>query len=297
QVAKNKGPDSVQQEQARFLTQPRRIAPLLFALWICPLFFLLFCQPVAQAEESTVPDPEQLLRLSQAAIGKTLPDLAFVNQRNEPVSLGQLRGKPLLINLIYTTCYHTCSIATRSLATTVAKAKTIFGEDAFEVLTVGFDTHADTPKAMDYYARQQKVSDPRWQFLSGTAESVQQLMEHIGFVAYPSPRGYDHLAQVTVVDQEGKVYQQAYGETIPTPQLIEPLKELILGLPQKKEETAVDLLVRRVRFFCTTYDPRDDTYRYDYSLFVGIFIGALCILAVVIFLVREIRRNKTFSKK
>ncbi|MBF0096902.1 MAG: SCO family protein [Magnetococcales bacterium] len=260
---------------------------------LCLLWAWYFFLPLLHAAEN---DPEQLLRTSQAAIGKRLPDLSFFNQRGEPVSLGQLRGKPLLINLIYTTCNHTCTVSTRSLAVTVAKAKAVFGEDAFEVLTVGFDTRADTPKAMDYYARQQRISDPRWLFLSGSEETVKQLMELTGFVAFPSPRGFDHLAQVTVVDREGTVYQQAYGESVPTPQLVEPLKELILGLPAKQNESTVDLLVRRVRFFCTTYDPRDDTYRYDYSLFVGIFIGAFCILSVVIFLVREIRQNKTFSR-
>ncbi len=262
---------------------------------LCLVWAWLFSLPL-HAAESVANDPEQLLRTSQAAIGQKLPDLAFLNQRSEPVSLEKLRGKPLLINLVYTTCYHTCTVSTRSLAATVAKAKAIFGEDAFEVLTVGFDTRADTPKAMDYFARQQRVSDPRWLFLSGSEETVQQLMVYTGFTAFPSPRGFDHVAQVTVVDREGIVYQQAYGENIPTPQLVEPLKELILGLPAKKNESTVDLLVRRVRFFCATYDPRDDTYRYDYSLFVGIFIGAFCILSVVIFLVREIRRNKTFSR-
>ncbi|MBF0184781.1 MAG: SCO family protein [Magnetococcales bacterium] len=260
------------------------------------LIWLLGLSAVQGEELSSPAEQERLLRLSQAAIGRTLPDLTLLNQHNEAVSLTQLRGKPMLIHLVYTSCYHTCSVSTRSLATTVAKAKEIFAADAFHVLTIGFDTPNDTPKAMESYSRQQKVNDPRWLFLSGDAAAVASLMETIGFAAFPSPRGFDHLAQVTVVDRDGKIYRQAYGETIPTPQLVEPLKELILGLPAK-EESAVDLLVRRVRLFCTTYDPRDDTYRYDYSLFVGMFIGGLCILSVVIFLLREIRRNKTFAKR
>ncbi|MEO5362440.1 MAG: SCO family protein [Magnetococcus sp. DMHC-8] len=240
-------------------------------------------------------DPEQLLRVSQAAVGRSLPELAFQNQRGEPRSLTAWRGKPLLISLVYTSCYHTCSVATRSLATVVAKARAIFGQEAFQVVTVGFDTQADTPKAMDYFARQQGVADKNWDFLSGTEETIQTLTQTVGLTYFRSPRGFDHLAQVTIVDANGVIYRQVYGETIPTPQLLEPLKELILGVAPK-EESPVDLLVRRVRFFCTTYDPRDDAYRYDYSLFVGMAIGAISILSVLVFLFREIRRNKTFSR-
>ncbi|MEO5352404.1 MAG: SCO family protein [Magnetococcus sp. XQGC-1] len=261
--------------------------------WFLLLLFAVV--PLWAAEETANPaDPDRVLRLSQAAIGQPLPDLTLRDQRGIPLALASLRGKPVLLQLVYTSCYHTCSVATRSLASTVAKARAVFGQDGFHVLTVGFDTRVDTPQAMDYFARQQGVSDPGWHFLSGSAEQMQELMQGIGFTAFPSPKGFDHLAQVTVVDAQGVIYRQVYGETIPTPRLVEPLKELILGVAPA-QESSMDLLVRRVRFFCTTYDPGDDAYRTDYSLFVGIGIGALCIFSVVFFLFREIRRNKTFS--
>lgn len=269
--------------------------PLSLVPWQWLFFFLTLTVGTLWAEEKPNPaDPDQVLKVSQAAIGRTLPDMVLQNQHGEPLSLATLRGKPVLISLIYTRCYHTCSVATRSLAQTVAKAQSIFGKESFHIVTVGFDTAVDTPKAMDYYARQQGVDDTQWAFLSGDAERIRTLTETVGFTFFPSPKGFDHLAQVTVVDAQGVIYRQVYGETIPTPQLVEPLKELILGVAPAKE-SPVDLLVRRVRFFCTTYDPGDDAYRYDYSLFVGMGIGGLIILSVFLFLFREIRRNKTFS--
>jgi len=46
-----------------------------------------------------------------------------------------------------------------------------------------------------------------------------------------------------------------------------------------------------VRFFCTTYDPSRDAYHFDYSLFVGLLIGAMIILWGGVFVVRELRKN------
>jgi large-conductance mechanosensitive channel len=47
-----------------------------------------------------------------------------------------------------------------------------------------------------------------------------------------------------------------------------------------------------VKLFCTTYDPANDRYRLDYSLFIGMFIGFLIIASGVFYLVRELRRGR-----
>lgn len=270
-----------------------------YRLWLplfLSLFFLTFPSGVLWATNQERSDTEdQALRLSQGAVGQSLENLTLKNRQGEPVALASFRGKPLLISLIYTRCYHTCSVVTRSLAMVVEKAQDIFGEDSFHVVTAGFDTRYDRPETMRHFARQQGITHKHWAFLSGDASTLEQLVRNVGFSFSPSPKGFDHLVQATIVDANGIIYRQVYGETIPTPQLLEPLKELILGVPPA-QESAMGTLIRRVRLFCTTYDPRQDAYRYDYSLFIGLFIGAVIILSIVFFLFREIRRNKTFSK-
>ena len=77
-----------------------------------------------------------------------------------------------------------------------------------------------------------------------------------------------------------------YGEVFDTPLLIEPLKELILGSP-RPDQTLISDLINKVRFFCTNYDPASDSYHFDYSLFIGMLIGALIIILGLSFLVRE----------
>ena len=51
-------------------------------------------------------------------------------------------------------------------------------------------------------------------------------------------------------------------------------------------------MVDKVRFFCTTYDARSDSYRFDYSLFIGMLIGGLIIILTLLFIVHELRYAK-----
>jgi protein SCO1/2 len=231
---------------------------------------------------------EQALAESRAAIGRALGTYTFRDRQNRIVPLTAFRGKPLIISMIYTSCYQICSMTTRYLAEMVRVARGGLGSDAFNVVTIGFDTRFDTPVAMAAFARQQRVADePNWRFLSTDADTIQRLAKDLGFSFYRSPKGFEHVVQSTVVDGNGVIYRQVYGEAFDPPLLGEPLKELVLGRP-RAEDSFVDDLVRRVRFFCTVYDPSREGYRFDYSLFVGMFIGGLIILATAWFIGREL---------
>ena len=157
------------------------------------------------------------------------------------------------------------------------------------MVTVGFDPRHDTPEQMRAYARSQGVDLPGWRFLSGDAGAIEQLAGQIGFVMVPSPQGFDHMAQTTIVDQDGVVYRQVYGADFDAPALVEPLKELLFG--RRSAWTSLDGLINRVRLFCTLYDPRTGGYRFDYSVVIGAAIGLVSLSAVLIVLIREWRRS------
>lgn len=236
-------------------------------------------------------DADQALATSQAVIGKTLAELELTDSQGHNVRLSDYRGKPLLISMIFTSCYHVCPAITRHLATAAEAAREALGEDSFQVLTIGFDTAKDSPDAMRVFAQQQKISDPHWAFLSADQQTINQLVDSVGFVYFPSPRGFDHINQVTLVDRDGVVYRQVYGAAFDLPWLVEPLKELVFNRPQPAAHFASNL-VDRVRLFCTVYDPATGRYRFDYSLFVQLAVGGLAILGVASWLLLEIRRSR-----
>lgn len=244
--------------------------------------------------EAPMPDPvfdgDDAYTLSQQAIGRTIGDYRLTAADGRELSLSELRGRPVVVSLIYTSCYQICSMTTRALARVVRQARSMLGDDSFTVLTIGFDTPVDTPNAMRAFAVKQGVSEADWHFLSGDAATLAALSRELGFTVQRSPKGFDHLLQTTVLDADGRVYKQVYGELLEPPWLVEPLKQLVFGTGPG--DNVVTEFVNRVRMYCVSYDPATGVYRYDYSIYIGMVIGALIIISVAGFLVRESRHAR-----
>lgn len=242
------------------------------------------------ADADGVFDSRRALEISQGAIGNQLGDFQFVSGSGGPLSMASLRGKPLVLSLVYTSCYHICPMTTRHLSKVVEKARDALGTDSFNVATLGFDAQHDTPETLRQFAKNQNIDGRDWHLLSAGAETVGELVKQLGFTYIPSPRGFDHVIQATVIDGEGRIYRQVYGEVFETPLLVEPLKELVLGRPKPGQPFLSDL-VDRIRFFCTTYDPSRDAYHFDLSLFIGMSIGAMILILSFLFVGRELMRR------
>ncbi len=241
--------------------------------------------------ENSIFDYDRALAVSQAAIGKTVSDVQFTGADGRQLTLGDFRGKPLVLSMVYTSCYQICPMTTRFLSGVVDKARAALGEDSFAVAVVGFDVQVDTPAAMQYFANKQGISDKGWQLLSASRGVVEQLAGDIGFQYFPSSNGFDHLIQATVIDAEGRVYRQVYGQVFETPLLVDPLIELVLGR-SPPEQPLLANLVSKIKLFCTSYDPVRDGYYFDYSLFIGMLIGGSIIVFTSVIVVRGLNSGR-----
>jgi protein SCO1 len=220
-------------------------------------------------------DEGEALRISQAAIGRRLEGLQFTTSTGDPLAIESLRGRPLVLNLVYTSCYYVCSNQTLHLRQAVKIARDALGAGNFAVLTVGFDTPNDTPERMRQFARERGVDIPGWTFASADAATLEQLAGAVGFTYFPSPKGFDHVTQATIVDARGHVVRQVYGSEFVPPLLVEPLKRLALG--EVIERGGVASLVGQLKLLCTIYDPSSGRYRFDYSLIVEVVAGVLAL--------------------
>ncbi len=262
------------------------------ALLLIPLHAIGATYMSAEKSVTKVPpafDYDVALKTSQSAIGKQLGDHVFTNAHGEKVSLKDFRGKPLVISMVYTSCYKICPMTTRHLSSVIEKARDTLGEDSFSVAVIGFDTKVDTPDAMQYFANKQGISDKNWHLLTVDESDIAALSKELGFLYYPTSSGFDHLIQATVIDAEGKVYRQVYGQVFDTPLLVDPLIELVLGRPQP-EKSFIFNLSNKIKLFCTTYDPRSGRYYFDYSFFVEIFVGITVIVSIIFFMMRELKK-------
>lgn len=249
------------------------------------LFAILLVIAPASATPQTL--EEQAIARSEAAIGKKLPSLVFSDTRGGKIALADLRGKPLLISLIYTGCTDVCPAIIENLRPAIEIGQSALGPDSFTTVTIGFDTRHDTPERMQSFARARGIDLPNWLFLSADQQTINKLADAIGFAIVPSAGGFDHMAQISVVDADGRIYQQVRGGTFNPPAIVEPLKDLMFG--QRQTLLSVEGITERIKLFCTVYNPNTGRYYFNYSLFVGIGIGIACLLLLLTWLVREFR--------
>lgn len=238
---------------------------------------------------------EEALAVSQSALGNIVGNYPLTDSLGQPVSLHQFRDKPLVISMIYTSCYHICPMTTQNLHKVVMKARDVLGADSFNVLTIGFDSARDTPEAMGHFAKAQYAGADNWFFLAAGPGVIQALSHELGFIFVKSAVGFDHLIQATILDRHGKVVRQVYGNLPQTPHFVEPLKALIFG--EKLEDNFFSKLAKQVKLFCTVYDPKQDRYFYDFSIFVGVFVGLLMGSVFLIILRREWRYSRTAQNR
>lgn len=235
-------------------------------------------------------DRDDALETSQGAIGQSVANRTLRDVDGQSFELISLRRKPLVISMIFTSCHHVCPTITKNLGSAVEIASEALGDDAFSVVTVGFDWAVDTPDRMRLYASERRIDALNWHFLAGDPESIKALSEDIGFLFYPSAKGFDHLTQTTVLDADGVVYRQIYGVDIDPPSLVEPLKELVFDTP--RQAGALEHWLDKFRLFCTVYDPNSGRYKFDYSIATTIFVGIFCLGAIATFIVKEWRHAR-----
>lgn len=235
-------------------------------------------------------DEQAALRGSQAAIGRVVDDYRFRDSQEREVRFSQLRGQPLVVNFVYTGCFQICPTVTKALALAVAEAERTVGPGKFRVATIGFNLPFDTPQAMKDFARQQNISAPNWLFLTPDAETLPQLLAAFGFSYEPTSAGFDHLLQASIVDADGRIYRQLYGDSFAAPQFVGPLVELLANEPRPLGDVAG--LIEQVKLLCTVYDPATGKYRVNYAVVIEIFVGLSIFLVGIPAVVIEWRRRR-----
>jgi len=235
-------------------------------------------------------DVNAAMKQSRAAIGRVPGNYAFTASDGRRVRLADFRGKPLLVSFVYTGCGQVCPTTTRSLDEAVQQASSALGRDAFNVATIGFNLPFDNAAAMRDFARHQGIERAQWTFLSPDAGSVDRLTGEFGFAYAASTGGFDHVTQLSVVDADGRIVQQLYGEAFDAKLLVAALRGAMAGTPLPPQDLSD--LVARVRILCTVYDPRTGAYRLDYGLFIEIFAGLTVLGATLHYLMREWRAGR-----
>lgn len=127
--------------------------------------------------------------------GLRAPDFELRNQDGEPVSMRALRGRPVIVTFLYTTCQDSCPI----MAQTVRGALDELGHDV-PALAVAVDPPRDTPERAQAFLAKQRATG-RIDFVLGSRAELRPLWK--GFAIQPQSVTQEHQARFTIVDARG----------------------------------------------------------------------------------------------
>jgi protein SCO1/2 len=265
---------------------------LVFAI----LFAVAAVAAPFQSDSATEPrlDADSVIERSEAAIGRMVGSYVLTDSKGDALALDAYRGRPLVISLVYTSCASVCPVTTQHVLQAVRSARKVVGQEAFAVLTLGFDARRDTPAQLDAFARTQGIDLSGWRLASADAGTIKALLHDLGFSYDAAAGGFEHITQTTILDAEGRVYRQVYGDNFPDQIFIEPLKELVFGTTT--QSLSLDDLVKRIKFICTVYNPSSGAYEFDYAIGFGIVIGGLSLILTGLVIYRLWRSNQRLAK-
>ncbi len=281
--------------QHNFLNSLRKLVLFLFYVSVSSTVNSATATAIAAIETGKL-DTAAALRISQAAIGTTPADYTLLDRQGQSVRLSSFRGKPLLVSFIYTGCFQVCPTNTRSLYEAVQALQKLVGRDKFNVVSIGFNQPYDSPQAMRSFAAQHAINAVNWEFLSPHASIVTALTRDFGFSYAATVAGIDHVLEVTLLDAQGRINAQVYGDRLSPEKLGEPVRQLLRGEPIKNNLSLTEL-INRVRIICTVYDPNTGSYRYDYGLILEIAGGCTFLLFMIGFFTEEWRMRRRVRRQ
>ncbi len=142
------------------------------------------------------------------ARGHQVPDIALVTGDSTTIHLGDLAGKPLIINPVFTRCPAACPAITGSLRDAVSS----IGEPGvgYNVVTVSFDP-ADS--LADLRAYRDRLGLPNgWIVAKATPADVAQLLDAIDFHVAPlDGGGFAHANAIAVIGPDLRVSGFVHG--------------------------------------------------------------------------------------
>jgi protein SCO1 len=126
-------------------------------------------------------------------IGKA-PAFTLTTQSGTALSLADLRGSPVVVTFIFTTCRSTCPILMSKL---VAIQRRVSGTAKPTVFFVAItvDPETDTPETLEAYARTHGADLRSWAFLTGTPASINDVARR--YAVFQKKRSPAHIFDFT----------------------------------------------------------------------------------------------------
>ncbi|MGG7035158.1 MAG: SCO family protein [Flavobacterium sp.] len=166
------------------------------------LFFLQSCDP----KKNTPEDPKSK-NISDLSI-YNLPS-KWTNQDGKDIELKDMKGKVLVMVMIYTSCKAACPRLVADMRNIESRLPKEIKQNV-QLVLVSIDPEVDTPKRLKAFSIENKMDGDQWTFLRSTEENTREFAAVLA-VNYKkiSPIDFSHSNIISVFNTQGElVYQQ-----------------------------------------------------------------------------------------
>jgi protein SCO1 len=162
-----------------------------------------------------------------AASASALTEAKLVDQNGNAVVLASLKGKPLVVDFIYTSCPGPCLMETAKLANVAMRLGNDLGPKV-TIVSITVDPEHDRPKQLLDYSRQQGADEKGWYFLTGGPADVDQALAGFKLSRQIEPDGsVGHLVDVMLIGPDGRVVREYDGEVVKAQDIVDDVKKTL----------------------------------------------------------------------
>lgn len=218
-------------------------------------------------------------------LDETLPNLQFTNEEGEVVNLLDIIDKPTVITPVYYECPGICTPLLNGLKDVIKQADLALATD-YDVITFSFDPgekyNLARKKKNTYKGLLKNVNvEEGWTFLTGDTNSIQTLLDTLGYQVKEENGEYIHPAAIIVVSPNGKITRYLNGTYF--------LKFDFMMAITEASEGRSGPTVNKMLNYCFSYDPKGKTYVFNITKVAG---SGMIVIVLSLFIVLALRGSK-----
>jgi protein SCO1/2 len=184
-------------------------------------------QAAASVNEKLHQDTLAMSRRKYVKEGQLIPNFAMIDQHGDFFQIEELKGKPFILNFIFTRCtVPTMCPASSTRMSEMQDAAREQGLDALQFVTITFDPAFDSPGTLNQYSGGYGMEPENFHLLTGASLVVDDLLRQFGILTMEEDGTINHTMATLLVDAEGRVAFRKEGAKWSTQEFLAAAKKL-----------------------------------------------------------------------
>jgi protein SCO1/2 len=166
--------------------------------------------------QETATDLPPTAKVTEPKAGEAIPDFALINQDGKKISLGQYKGKALLLTFIYTRCPlpDYCPLMSNNFAEiNRALAAQPELQKRAHLLSITVDPEYDRPAVLREYGSKYNGNQgfANWELATGSSEEIKKIATHFGLYFVTENQQIVHNLQTALIAPDGRFVKMYRG--------------------------------------------------------------------------------------